>query len=201
MRIDDFIDFDSLNNVHYDSIIKCVLDNDHKVYNSEEKILLPEKNETLLLMAKAKNSFLSHKKIKNKYIKPGNSPMNLQIFLSRDNKYYCVNFNYNYIDDNDIFSNQNLNLNFVGIFEKKSGKFFAMTFNNYLFSYLCMSNNKYNIIDYYSNYKSIIKKDPLDIVMKLEDRFNDMYDKIHEEICKNIKVEENSDLEEKSESD
>ncbi|BCS83726.1 hypothetical protein QLL95_gp0397 [Cotonvirus japonicus] len=210
MKIDDFIDFEQLKDICTKNIIKCNLDKDHKIYNGYGG-LLPEKNEILLLMTKAKNSFLSHKKIKNKYlkdinkknIKPRYSSMNLQIFLSRDNKYYCVNFNYNHIDDRESENIYKEILNFVGIFEKKSGKFFAMTFyyNPFDELYLCMSNNKYDIIDYRLNYKSITKKNPLDIVVKLEDRFNDSYDKIHEQICKNIEEEENSDSEKESESD
>ena len=48
---------------------------------------------------------------------------------------------------------------------------------------MCMENNKYKIYDYFKKSKSI-KKDPLDIVVNLEDRFNDMYDKIYNELDK-----------------
>ena len=44
------------------------------------------------------------------------------------------------------------------------------------------------------NYKRIIKKDPLDIIVKLEDRFNDSYDKIREKIYNNMEENEDSDF-------
>ncbi|BCS83728.1 hypothetical protein QLL95_gp0395 [Cotonvirus japonicus] len=190
MKIDDFINFNNLKNMHYDSIIKCDLDDDHKIYKSNEKTMLPEKNETLLLITEAKNSFLSYKRIKYKYIKNIDY---LQIFLSRDEKYYCVNFGN--IEGGDAC------LNFVGIFEKKSRKFFTITFYHYAASYLCMNNNKHDIIDYNCNCKPIIKKYPLDIIIKLEDRFNDLYDKLQEQIYNKIEDEENCDFEKEFESD
>ncbi|AGF84833.1 hypothetical protein QJ854_gp949 [Moumouvirus goulette] len=159
MKIIDFIDFDSLGMLDYKSIIHCKLDDDHKIYEADEKIPLPNNKKTLSLITKAKKSFVSYKKIKDKYVKgiydknlgPIDS-INLLIYLSTDKKFYCVNFNY---------SDENTSLDFMGIFEKNSGKFFTMTHH---FSwkksgiYLCFNNNKYNIIDYDSDFFSDFKQ-------------------------------------------
>ncbi|UMZ08489.1 hypothetical protein [Acanthamoeba polyphaga mimivirus] len=176
MKIDDFIDFESLGKICTKSIIKCNLDKDHKVCGRNHgKNFLPDKNEILLLIAGAKKSFLFHKKIKNKYIKDIDET-SLQIYSSVDKKYYSINFSH--VKDGE-------NLDFMGIFEKKSGKFFVIT---YLKSfkrkgYTCIENNKYKIYDYFK-VNELIKKDPLDIVVNLEDKFNDMYDKIYKELNK-----------------
>ena len=189
MKIIDFINFDSLGQIRPESIINHNLYDNYQTYSYDIKKYLPDKNETLLLIAKAKNSFLSYIKIKDKYIKDIYKTKNLQIFLSKDKKYYCVNFCYAR-DNND----EQL-LDFVGIFEKKSGKFFAITFHSYspeIPSYLCMDSNNYNIIDYFSDYDSIFEKDPLDIIVKLEDTFNKKYDEVYKQICNKIEEEEES---------
>ncbi|BCS83761.1 hypothetical protein QLL95_gp0362 [Cotonvirus japonicus] len=114
MKIDEFINFESLGKFCVESIIKCNLDKDHKICGrSHGKKFLPDKNEILLLIAGAKKSFLFHKKIKNKYI-DGIEETSLQIYLSVDKKYYTIKFSH---------AKDKENLDFIGIFEKKSGKF------------------------------------------------------------------------------
>ncbi|AVL93399.1 hypothetical protein mvi_39 [Megavirus vitis] len=182
MKINNFINFDNLGILDYKSIIHCKLDDDYKIYESYEKNPLPNNNEILSLITKAKKSFILYKKIKDKYIKgiydkninPHDS-MNLLIYLSTDKKFYCVNFNY---------SDDTINLDFMGIFEKKSGNFFSITHHfscNESGTYLCLSNNKYGIVDYDSDYTSMFKENPLDIIVDLRNIFNETYENLYED--------------------
>lgn len=185
MKITDFIDFNSLGVLNYESIIHCKLDDDHKVFVTDEKFQLPKKRKTLSFITKAKKSFVSYIKIKDKYIQgihdedlgPIDS-MNLLIFLSTDKKFYCVNFNY---------TDENMSLSFMGIFGKKSGKFFAISHNfncKESGQYLCLSNNKYTIIDYDSvtDYPLDFKIKPLNIINNLRNVYKEAYENIYEDL-------------------
>uniref|UniRef100_A0A6G6AE21 Uncharacterized protein n=1 Tax=Borely moumouvirus TaxID=2712067 RepID=A0A6G6AE21_9VIRU len=68
MKLGDFIDFSAILDSFYNDFLP--LNDNHKSYSYDDDIPLQEDTEAFLLIQQAKISFLSHKKIKDKYIKP-----------------------------------------------------------------------------------------------------------------------------------
>ncbi|ANB51146.1 hypothetical protein [Powai lake megavirus] len=183
MEINEFIDFNNLAKINYKSIICRVPDQDYKEFSSYDKISLPNKSETLFLMEKAKNSFSEYAEIKGNFIKNKyiNNTTNLQVYLSKDNQFYCVNFNCNTSDEFVYFT---------GIFEKGTGKYFTIIYYHDMYhgADLRLCSDNYIILDdiQFWDHKHIIKNDPLNIIIKLNKRFNKFYTNIQRKINDNI---------------
>ncbi len=194
MEINEIINFNNLAKINYKSIINCnqndgpviinrVLDEDYKKFYSYGKISLPDKSKTLALMEKAKVSFSEYTEIKENFIKNKyiNNVKNLQVFLSKDEHFYCVNFNCNTSDEFVYFT---------GIFEKDTGKYFAIIYYHDMYhgANLRLSSNNYDIFDdiQFYDYKHIVKNDPLNIILKLNKRFNKFYSDIQRKVNNNI---------------
>ncbi|AVL95256.1 hypothetical protein ma869 [Moumouvirus australiensis] len=156
----------------------------HKTFNSYDKISLPYQFETLALIKKARKSFKKYTKINEKFIKDKyiNDSTNSQIFLSKDEQFYCVNFNC-IIVDRFIY--------FVGIIEKNIGKYFAIIYYHDMYhgAYLRLSSNQYDILDHelqFYDYKHIFENNPSNIIRKLKKRYNYLYEIIQNKINNNI---------------
>uniref|UniRef100_A0A6G6ACP9 Uncharacterized protein n=1 Tax=Borely moumouvirus TaxID=2712067 RepID=A0A6G6ACP9_9VIRU len=195
MNIKDFINFNDLAKINFKSftncdqntdprIINCTMSANHKIFHSYDKISLPDQFETLSLIKKARKSFKKYTKIneniiKDKYI---NDSTNLQIFLSKDEQFYCVNFNC-IIVDQFIY--------FISIIEKNTGKYFAIIYYHDMYhgAYLRLSSNQYDIIDHelqFYDYKHIFENNPSNIVRKLKKRYIHFYKIIQNKINNNI---------------
>ncbi|AGF85775.1 hypothetical protein QJ854_gp007 [Moumouvirus goulette] len=180
MKLGDFIDFSSVLDLVYGDFLP--LDDDHKSYKYNDDTPLQDDTEAFLLIQKAKDSFLSHKKIKDKYIKPkcewDEREYDCKFYLSTDRKYYCVYFSYYNFSD-EIFY-------FYGIIEKKTGKHLIMW---------CQGDNdnvdlemKHHMFNYEIDYDEHddlnccpceYKNDPLELICHLEDQFKIF----HKEMC------------------
>lgn len=191
MNIEDFINFNDLAKINFKSftncdqntnpkIINCILDANHKIFNSYDKIPLPDKSETISLIKKARKSFKKYTKINKNFIKDKyiNDSTNSQIFLSKDEQFYCVNFNCATVDEF---------MYFVCIVEKNTGKYFAIIYYHdaYHGAYLRLSSNQYDIIDHelqFYDYKHIFEKNPSNTIRKLKKRYNYLYEIVQNKI-------------------
>ncbi|AGF84846.1 hypothetical protein QJ854_gp936 [Moumouvirus goulette] len=154
---------------------------DHKEYNYYDKNTHPkhvENIEALFLIKKARESFLTHKKIKDKhmkkkYIKAGlvDDKIKRYFYLSGDKKFYCIYFN---VSDHD-FMGCYFGYYIFGIIERSSGE--HLLIENKFWSGAedgcCVL---HNIFDYYpsDNYEQTCTDNPLTMLsMKTNDKIDD----------------------------
>uniref|UniRef100_A0A6G6ADY3 Uncharacterized protein n=1 Tax=Borely moumouvirus TaxID=2712067 RepID=A0A6G6ADY3_9VIRU len=191
MKLEDFFDFSSILKLIYKDFLP--LDDNHKSYKYDDDIPLQDDTEAFLLLQQAKNSFLSHKKIKDKYIKPkcewDEQEYSCKFYLSTDRKFYCVCFYY-YVDGDTFY--------FYGIIEKKTGKHLIilsqedkynldLIIKHHMFNYEC-DYYKYDNL-HFPHYE--YENDPLELICYLEDQFKFFY----KEMCDNDSDNSNSDNE------
>ncbi|QGR53567.1 hypothetical protein [Moumouvirus maliensis] len=181
MKLENFIDFSAILDLYYNDFLP--LDNNHKSYNYDDDIPLQDDTEAFLLLQQAKKSFLSHKKIKDKYVKPkcewAELEYSCKFYLSTDRKYYCVFFCY-YMDYDTLY--------FYGIIEKKTGKHLIIKYQEDRDDInLAMNHHMFNYEwDYYKHddlhyppYEH--ENDPMELICYLEDQFKIFY----KEMCTN----------------
>ncbi|BCS83671.1 hypothetical protein QLL95_gp0452 [Cotonvirus japonicus] len=180
MKLKDFIEFPTTYEDLGTIFLDCNADDDFKSLSYDDKeITLVDNSEALLLINRAKNSFLTHKKLKDKYVKGkcefGEEEYQITCYLSTDHKFYCVYFCY-YMDDHEFY--------YFGIIEKQTDKHLFIVYNqdyngvklnieHHMFNYECDS-------DMYDEEKLMYppiddKTKPLDIICCLEDYFNMFY--------------------------
>ncbi|AKI80632.1 hypothetical protein QJ850_gp067 [Acanthamoeba polyphaga mimivirus] len=175
MKLKDFIDFSSILKLSYNDFLP--LDDNHKSYTYEDNIPLQDDSETRFLIQRAKDSFLSHTKIKDKYIKSkckwDECEYSCNFYLSSNRKFYCVYFSY-YMDFTILY--------FYGIIERKTGKHLIISYEEDRYNvYPTMNHHMFNYEwDYqehedlhYPPYKH--EDDPLELICCLEDQFNVFY--------------------------
>ena len=170
MELKDFIDFDSLIQGSVETIIKVEKSPNHQTYDCKKLKDQPDKSEIFQLINRAKDSFLSFKKLKNTFIEEkyiyDNFGMKLvhgNFYLSNDNKFYCA---YMYIGS--VF----YTINLIGIFEKTTGKYFTFVYIcKGVVGYTFITNNEYTIKNIPGTRIENIS-DPLDIIVGLEDVFS-----------------------------
>ncbi|AEQ61127.1 hypothetical protein [Acanthamoeba polyphaga mimivirus] len=180
MKLNNFIDFSSILELNYNDFLP--LDDNHKSYTYEDNIQLQDDSEARFLIQRAKDSLLSHTKIKDKYIRPkcewDECEYSCKFYLSTDRKFYCVYFSYD-LDFTILY--------FYGIIEKKTGKHLVVSheetsdnvypmMNHHMFNYE-WDNYEHEDLRY-PPYK--YEDDPLELICCLEDQFNAFY----EEMCK-----------------
>lgn len=177
-------------------------DPNHKTYNFFDKKKHPKKyvdnSDALFLIKRARDSFLSYIKLKDKHMKKNYltelSPEQIKVhfYLSGDKKFYCIYFYFT--DDDAVF------YCVFGIIEKSTGKhlLFVREFWSGSFDACCI---KHNVFDYYSgddytektnvlNLPVILSSktkeslddnhQPLDIIDSLEDYFLTLYEELSE---------------------
>ncbi|BCS82512.1 hypothetical protein QLL95_gp0023 [Cotonvirus japonicus] len=177
-------------------------DLNHKTYDFFDKKKHPKKyvdnTDALFLIKRARNSFLSHTKLKDKHMKKkyltelSSEQIKIHFYLSRDKKFYC--FYFNITDDDAVF------FYVFGIIEKSTGKhlMFVREFWSGSFDACYI---KHNAFDYYTgdkymektnrrtlpvtlsnNTKEILDDNhkPLDIIDSLEDYFLTLYEELSE---------------------
>ncbi|AGC02422.1 hypothetical protein H012_gp026 [Acanthamoeba polyphaga moumouvirus] len=188
MKLGDYIDFSAVLELVYNDFLP--LDDNHKSYEYDDEIPLQDDTEAFLLIKQAKNSFLSHKKIKDKYIKPkcewDEIEYSCKFYLSTDRKFYCVYFCY-CMDYNTFY--------FYGIIEKKTGKHLIISYredrdnidlamNHHMFNY------EWDYIEHDDlRCPSVCENDPLELICYLEDQFKIFY----KEMCINDNDNDDND--------
>ncbi|BCS83666.1 hypothetical protein QLL95_gp0457 [Cotonvirus japonicus] len=179
MKLKDFINFsvfEKLNDNTCLDILNCKQDDNHKNFDCYKKICI-DKSEALLLINKAKNSFLSHIKLKDKYIKKyRTSPedrLETAFYLSKDKKFYCVFIDVFFVDNEGIY--------LFGIIEKETEKHLIIGCDgedlfivHHLFN--CLHCNYCYGVDFDTRIKNkdelTEKSKPLDIIDTLDDYFD-----------------------------
>lgn len=184
--------------------ITCQKNPNHKTFDYDDKKKHPtqyvDNTEALFLIKKARDSFLSHKKIKDKNIKQNYLNIGVyskwridtHFYLSNDGKFYCLYLNITYGDGFAYY--------LFGIIEKLSGKhlFIVNKFHSniieccyvkhHMFNYY--PSDKYMYLSYVSKPPIMISFDtkekldnchkPLDIIDSLEDYFSTLYGELSE---------------------
>ena len=185
--------------------VSCEKDPDHKTFSFDDKKEHPQQyvdnTEALFLIKKARDSFLTHIKLKDKhvkknYLKAGLSSEEIDryFYLSSDKKFYCF---YLRVADKD-FMGHYFSSYLFGIIERSTNKYLMMVNEFWSGSYeACYI--KHNVFDYYPSDKYIDKtgvtdpptmlsfdtneeiKDkhrPLDIIDSLEDYFLTLFEEL-----------------------
>ncbi|AGC01611.1 hypothetical protein H012_gp855 [Acanthamoeba polyphaga moumouvirus] len=201
MRLDDFINFKILEDYDDDIpkyLLKCPKDKNHKIINCIEDNPPINKSEILYLIKQARLSFLTHIKLKDKYMhnlpelcEQNDSDISLEkvFYLSGDKKYYCFYFCIDYLYASETY--------FFGILDKEIGNYLIMCCVCGLFY---VKNNFFDInncedLDCMENIRMLNfipillseetdedlsdKSKPLEIIDTLEDYFCTMYEELY----------------------
>ncbi|BCS83667.1 hypothetical protein QLL95_gp0456 [Cotonvirus japonicus] len=198
MKLKDFINFSVFENLDDDDeiclyILNCKQDNNHENIDSDNEHLI-DKSEALLLINKARNSFISHIKLKDKYIKKYKTStediLETVFYLSNDKKFYCIFVNVFFVDSGEIY--------LFGLIEKETEKHLIIGYDkgslfilHHLFN--CLHFNKYTTINIKNNEQLTEKSKALDIIDILDDYFNNIYENRNKFIFENLSDTSESD--------